>query len=269
MDLRSYLRGLGAGLFIAAVLMGIATGRNNAQMSDAEVKERAKALGMVEENGTLSGTIGKKVTDKEDSETTNAADDMMSKKTEDDPLLKSYRKNNTVGKEDSHTKLADILEKQKNDSEELNADGDTERTDLPEADMKGFTTKTGSVETDATKENIDKTGSVETDATKENVDKTGSVDIKIDGANSKKTDIVQSDAGEAATKEDYYTLEIASGISSYDVARLLEKGGLVDSASKFDSYMCEHNYDSKINHGVFKIKKKSTYEEIAKLLIGN
>ena len=52
MRLKGYLRGLGAGIFISAVLMGIATS-GKGTMTDAEVKERAAALGMVEEDALL------------------------------------------------------------------------------------------------------------------------------------------------------------------------------------------------------------------------
>lgn len=52
MKLRYYLRGLGIGIFVTAVIMGIAL-RNKSTMTDEEVKARAAELGMVEENATL------------------------------------------------------------------------------------------------------------------------------------------------------------------------------------------------------------------------
>ncbi len=48
MKLRYYLRGLGIGIVVTAILMGVAT-KNNGQMTDAEIKERAVQLGMVEQ----------------------------------------------------------------------------------------------------------------------------------------------------------------------------------------------------------------------------
>lgn len=48
MNLKYYLRGLGIGIVVAAILMGVAT-RDNETMTDAEIKERAAQLGMVEQ----------------------------------------------------------------------------------------------------------------------------------------------------------------------------------------------------------------------------
>lgn len=54
MNLRYYLRGLGVGILVTAVIMEVAAGGRKEALSDAEIKERAAALGMVEERGTLS-----------------------------------------------------------------------------------------------------------------------------------------------------------------------------------------------------------------------
>lgn len=48
MNLKYYLRGLGIGIVVTALLMGFAT-RNANTMTDEEIKERAAALGMVEQ----------------------------------------------------------------------------------------------------------------------------------------------------------------------------------------------------------------------------
>lgn len=52
MKLKYYLRGLGIGIVVTAVIMGIASG--NRTLSDREIKERAAALGMVEQGGSLA-----------------------------------------------------------------------------------------------------------------------------------------------------------------------------------------------------------------------
>lgn len=48
MKLKYYMRGLGIGVMVAAVLMGIALGGDKEKLSDAEIMARAKELGMVE-----------------------------------------------------------------------------------------------------------------------------------------------------------------------------------------------------------------------------
>lgn len=54
MNLRYYLRGLGVGILVTAVIMEVAAGGKKETLSNAEIKERAAALGMVEESGRLS-----------------------------------------------------------------------------------------------------------------------------------------------------------------------------------------------------------------------
>ncbi|MCR5402815.1 MAG: endolytic transglycosylase MltG [Butyrivibrio sp.] len=54
MKLKYYLRGMGIGIILTAIVMGFALGGRKSAISDAEIIQRAKALGMVEEGGTLT-----------------------------------------------------------------------------------------------------------------------------------------------------------------------------------------------------------------------
>ena len=54
MNLKYYLRGLGIGTIVTALILGIALGNPNDQMSNEEIKQRAKELGMVENTGVLT-----------------------------------------------------------------------------------------------------------------------------------------------------------------------------------------------------------------------
>ena len=56
MNLKYYLRGLGTGVIVTALIMGIAVGGKKETLSDSEIKERASALGMIEESTLLSDT---------------------------------------------------------------------------------------------------------------------------------------------------------------------------------------------------------------------
>lgn len=49
MNLKYYLRGLGLGIVVTAVIMGVATGGKKDSISNEEIKIRAKELGMVED----------------------------------------------------------------------------------------------------------------------------------------------------------------------------------------------------------------------------
>ena len=50
MKLKYYLRGLGIGVIVTTIILAIALGREPEALTDAQIKERAAELGMVEEN---------------------------------------------------------------------------------------------------------------------------------------------------------------------------------------------------------------------------
>ncbi len=54
MKLKYYLRGLGIGIIVTAVVMGAASGNRKETLSDREIKERAAELGMVEQGSSLA-----------------------------------------------------------------------------------------------------------------------------------------------------------------------------------------------------------------------
>lgn len=54
MNLKYYLRGLGIGIVVTAVIMGIALGGKKQELSNEEIKERARELGMIEESTVLA-----------------------------------------------------------------------------------------------------------------------------------------------------------------------------------------------------------------------
>lgn len=54
MNLKYYLRGLGVGIVVTALVLGIGLGNRKETLSNEEIKERARALGMVEESITVA-----------------------------------------------------------------------------------------------------------------------------------------------------------------------------------------------------------------------
>ena len=62
MKLKYYLRGMGIGIILTAIVMGFALGGRRGTLSDAEIIKRAKALGMVEQSsGTLSASLKEEI----------------------------------------------------------------------------------------------------------------------------------------------------------------------------------------------------------------
>lgn len=71
MERRYYLRGLGLGILITAIIMGAAQ-RGSKEMSDEEVRQRARELGMIE-NTVLSEPVAEPEADAKKAETDLAA----------------------------------------------------------------------------------------------------------------------------------------------------------------------------------------------------
>ena len=60
MNLKYYLRGLGVGIVVTALIMGISLGGKKESLSDKEIKARASELGMVEAGTTLKENLPEK-----------------------------------------------------------------------------------------------------------------------------------------------------------------------------------------------------------------
>ncbi len=240
MRLKGYLRGLGAGIFISAVLMGIATS-GKGTMTDAEVKERAAALGMVEEDALLvkpklEETIPELPADDGKNDDKDREDDASAPDVEIKPEEKAEEKKEEAAKEKT---------------EETPVDASADKTEVKTEDKTEDKTE---VKTEDKTEN-------KTEDDQEAEDIRAKEDIAMGGQNDN-----AAPAEPAST--DSFTLQIASGTTSFTVAKLLQKGGVIDDAADFDDYLCDNHYDNKINHGVFKIPAGAGYEEIAKIITG-
>lgn len=270
MKLKSYLRGLGTGLFISAVLMGIAVSGKEKEISDTEIRTRARALGMVEEDSVLvkpteetaAGETGEanalnKPEDKKETEPSIKTENTDSKgtgeaadKTEDKPEVKpedqTEDKAGTVGEEEPADKSAQedksgtgrkdtgvaVLEEDPEPEEETGTEGEEDKGDIRDS-----------------KEDRAMGGQSEKKSSNE----------KVTG--------LQNSSKELGYNE-FFTIQIASGSSSETVSGLLKRGGAVDDAKAFDDYLCKNHYDKKITPGVFKIPVGADYEQIADIITG-
>ena len=121
MKLKYYLRGLGVGIICTAIIMGIATsGREKEKLTDAEIVERARILGMVmaEENEEES----KKAELKEE-----IKEDTKEKDSKDTP------------KESQKDSQKDSTEKDKQDNQKDSQKDSTEKDKQPEQTKKDET----------------------------------------------------------------------------------------------------------------------------------
>ncbi len=234
MELKYYLRGLGLGIVITAVIMGVALSGQKS-MKDEEIVARAKELGMVE-NTVLADT-----TDSEG------------------------------GREDGAQ--PDEAEIQKNDAEQTPPEDDTlseaaENTDggagTGDAGQDGSTAGTETAGAEEPEEAVPgdqyatpgpPQGEFSPAAAED-----ASEDMAAGGADE------QEPLADAAGVERVITIDRGDG--SYTVAKKLAEAGVVTSAENFDTFLCANGYDKKLRTGEFSIPADASDEQIARIVTG-
>lgn len=143
MNLKSYTRGIGAGLIVAALVLGV--GNKTEKMTDAQIKARALELGMIEAQTLTQITGDSQKTDEESIEKADSASEKGIDEKEEaapefkepdavtvDPIL--------TEESSSETSEADSDDEQDNDdsSDETSTDGSSENEPvIEEADDNG------------------------------------------------------------------------------------------------------------------------------------
>lgn len=107
MRLKYYLRGLGLGIIFAVIIMMIGFHGNKQSMSDTEIIEKAKTLGMVEAKN-ISGTVADEYnSEKTDSSATNSDASSQKAETEQDSQMQdSQTAQEDTQKEDTQQEAA-------------------------------------------------------------------------------------------------------------------------------------------------------------------
>lgn len=235
MEKKYYLRGLGLGIIVTAVIMGIALsgGTKKREMTDEEVIARAKELGMTEDTRLLEPSSEEEGETETEEEDAAAAD--------------------TPVKLDVAVKPEAELEEKKAETPEDSAGADA-------------AAKTEQKPTVDTPEPVQTTTSAATTETKPKADtnEMNKQDDEEKPAQAKTEENSDALPASGGTK----SITIVSGDSSYTVAKKLETTGVVSSASSYDTYLCEHGYDKKLRPGTFQIPAGATEEQIAKIVTG-
>lgn len=265
MKLRYYLRGLGIGIVVTALLMGFTKGAAKETLSDDEIIARAEALGMVQ-SSVLSS-------------------DLNHEEQDEDGVTVSY---NTARDGTDIAALSDSVGADQTgdaagvvDTEDTDKTADTADT----VDSGKVTDATGTGDADKTADatgvaNTGKTSNTNTTDTKTaSASKSSTKASDIDAADNstKATDTtgkvtndtnVTDDADNSGTTgAATITVTINSGDGSDTVARRLAELGVITDAGDFDRYLCQNGYDKKLATGNHEINAGAGYQEIAETLI--
>lgn len=63
-----------------------------------------------------------------------------------------------------------------------------------------------------------------------------------------------------------YQLQIVSGVSSGEIAKLLVENHIIENENEFAQYMITHHFQTKIQLGTFSLSNTMSYDQIAKII---
>ena len=248
--IRFYIRGLGIGILVTAlILIAVNLKNNKGQMTDAEIKERAAALGMVDGNSySLTDAASAMNAEKEDAAETGEH--------ETDELKEVNPEEGTASGEKTEEEAGSETEAEETKTEE------TEAEEVKAEETKPEETEAEEVKPDETK--VEEAGPEETKAEETKPEETKSEETKPE-----ETKTEEPAAGETKPAEgSKVTISIARGAASETAAATLAGAGLIEDAADFNSYMIRNGYDRRIHPGTFEILMGSSYEEICKIIAG-
>ena len=228
--MKYYLRGLGVGIVVTSLILGIGLGSRKETLSNEEIKERARALGMVEEPVTVAEAAAQQ---EEEAQEKVTADPVPEENAEGDA------ETIVTAEPEVSSEPAVSVSAAPETSEEpkVSAASEPETSEEPKVSAASEPAASAAPEAGATPE--------------------AGVKPVADEA--------EEDSGTAPTKE-IVDITINPGEGSYTISSKLEQSGLIDDASEYDAYLCDNGYHTKLRAGVHKIPMGSTREEIAKLL---
>jgi len=248
MKLKYYLRGLGLGIIVTAVVLTIAGG-DKESLSDEEIKRRAAQLGMVESSSLTLADVQK------NTQEVDNATEAEKPSSEEKELLED-----TTGTDVSKEETAASTGANKVTED---ATASTEVTTPSEETTSSKETNSPSEEVTPSKEA--NTPSEETNPSKEANTPSEEVNLSTDENSSGSSNM---EVKQDPQPGDVIKITVQAGESSYTVSKQLEELGLIEDALSFDKYLCDIGYSRVIHTGTHRITLGTSEEEIAKIITG-
>lgn len=249
MNLRYYLRGLGIGIFVTALIMGVAVKSHPQKMSESEIRAEAAKLGMVdgrtvlqqasEQDGEADENDMEVAEESEEDEQTVSKNDITN---EADDVTEDEEDGSNVSEEEDVTKenqdVDDLESNDSQDADDTNPDGENGQ---------------GTEETNVTET---------PDVNETNTNEKHSDDVEeIEQPNEE-----EEESQSVETARQYVTVVVYPGEGSLAVAKRLEVLGVVENAVVYDKFLCRNGYDRRIRVGNFSIPVDASNEEIARII---
>lgn len=251
MKLRYYMRGLGIGIFVTAILMALTIHGKTERLTDEQIIERAEALGMEMKysSDVLADTVSNNTVEK-DAEA--AKEDTLPEQVKEETFLSNQLQAEEM---EENPLLAGAGVDSSADEQDNNA-ADTAQQDIYHEDP------------DAAERTEAKTdGSADTDSAEEGSTEESAVDVQDESTADDTDQTTAAGSSEADTQAaGSKQITVSSGDGSDTVAEKLYEAGLVSDAAAYDRYLCQNGYDKKICTGVKTIPAGAGEAEIAKIL---
>ena len=243
MRFKYYLRGIGLGIIFAVLIMIIAIhNHKDSFLSDKEIIEKAKELGMVMSDNNSENISGTELKFGSESSTTE--------------IYKVDTETAKAPSESASSKKNDKTISKDSESEDTQSDGTSTN--------KNLTDKT-TEDKNSTDKAADKT-TEDKNSTDKTTDKASEDKNSTDKTSEKSSENKDAKNNNSQTN-DYVIIKVKQGDVCRTISEALQNLGLVDDAEDFRKYMGKKGYADRIHAGEYKIPRNSTYEEIAQILI--
>ncbi|MBE5828617.1 MAG: endolytic transglycosylase MltG [Butyrivibrio sp.] len=261
MKLKYYLRGMGIGIILTAIVMGFALGGRKATMSDAEIIQRAKALGMVDgESGVLLDSK-----DQEGEETNDDSSTSSSPLFEEGAKIPEKEQQEVAGTGSSASEVAEEAKEGENADSEASKDQSSASLSSTKEENATASEKS-SVTEDAAASGK---SSVTEDAAASKSSSTSKTDTASSEASKEASTASSESTGSssgASINTSSKTVTIPRGLGSDQVAQILVREGIIDNAVSFNKYLVDSRKDRIIRSGVKTIPAGASYEQIASII---
>ena len=266
MKLKYYLRGMGIGIILTAIVMGFALGGRKATLSDAEIIQRAKSLGMVDgDSGVLL--------DSQDQEGEETTDDTSASSTplfEEGAKIPEKEQQEVAGTGSSVAEVAEEEEEGKDATSEASKDKSSDiASSAKEASTTSQSGKTSVTESSASSStsSASETGKVAAATTESSTSSASASEAStVDQANASSEASTSNSTSQTGINTSSKTVTIPGGLGSDQVAQILVREGVIDNAVSFNKYLVDSRKDRVIRSGVKTIPAGATYEQIASII---
>ncbi|WP_026524320.1 hypothetical protein [Butyrivibrio sp. MB2005] len=286
MKLKYYLRGMGVGVLLTAIIMGVALSGSSSKISDEEVIRRAKQLGMVEAEDTLSQySESARLTEE------IAESDSTSSDTELDTQEEEISEEINQGESETGESVPEVVEEEKESSnlgessESVEAEpdialaGDDAAGATSTETVESSSSASKSVEVEVAENESPKTESEAETPESEAADASASTDTSSEAATTEAAPaetestapqtneaVETAEAQPASSDVNYVVVVIPGGSESDTCARIIREAGIIDDGVAFNNYLVNAGLDRKIRSGTKQIPKGASFEEIARII---